>query len=608
MAGNGNGSVRLVDGQLSFSGGIDSGRVPTIASESFPEGLKRNQLAWLTNATCRGGGVLQRTGWKPVVQATNWPGLYQGGFMYQPDFAFPYIVVSIGGRIYRIRVDTDNSVEDLSAAFGLTNPPDIDQAFFTQGESFLIIQAGDLTTLPLFWDGTTLRRSNGITGNLVGPNINEIPAAGPMDYYMGRLWYAFGRVYAAGDIVQNTSSGTAAYNYRDSILKVTESPVALGGDGFIVPTTAGNIRGLTHTAELDTALGQGRLYIGTRNSVYRCNVPVTRTEWIAAGKDNGLGPDNQPLQTVSQIAFGFINDRSIVKINGDLFYQAIDGVRSLSLALRYFQQWGNTPISKNENRVLRFNDRALLRFSSGIEFDNRVLQTVLPFQTPVGVAHRGILPLDFDLITSLGEKYPPAWEGMYEVVDVLQMFQGDFGGRQRAFAMVVSKLTGNIDVWELTVTDRFDQEIDNDGNRVTWYFETPAYTWGNPFGLKQLDSLELWFDKLLGTVEFVVEYRVDQNPCWIFWHAWKECNAKDCREDTEPVLCPEYPTQPFCEGYRATMRLPKPPNRCEVNNIRPSTIGYQFQVRITIKGWCRLRGLLVYALPREQPPYDKIVC
>lgn len=603
---NGNGGVRIVDGQLTFSGGIDSGRVPTIASESFPEGLKRDQLAWITNATCRGGGVLQRTGWNPLVQSYGWDGIYQGGYMYQPDFALPYLVVSIGGRIYRIRVDTDNSIEDLSAAFGLTNPPLVDQAFFTQGEQFLIIQAGDLTTLPLFWDGVTLRRSNGITGVVPPPNnppnINELPAAGPMDYYMGRLWYAFGRVYTAGDIVRNTSSGTAAYNYRDSILKVTENPLALAGDGFIVPTTAGNIRGISHTAELDTALGQGRLYIGTRKNVFRLNVPVTRTDWIAAGNDT------QPLQTVAQIGYGFINDRSVVRVNGDLFYQGIEGVWSLALATRYFQQWGNTSISKNQNRVLRFNDRSLMRFSSGIEFDNRMLQTVLPFQTPVGVAHRGVMPLDFDLITSLGEKYPPAWEGMYEVVDVLQLFEGDFGGRQRGFSMIVSQTTGNIDVWELTTTDRFDKQVDNDGNRVSWYFETPAYTWGNPFGLKQLDGLELWFDKMLGTVEFMVEYRVDQNPCWIFWHAWKECTAKDCREDVDQVICPSYPVQPYCESFRATMNLPKPPVQCESGNMRPTNIGYQFQFRITIKGWCRLRGLLAYALPRQDVPYGKIVC
>ena len=70
----------------------------------------------------------------------------------------------IGGRIYQVRVDTDNSVVDLSAAFGLTMPPNEPIGFMAQGEEFLVIQSGDLITLPLFWDGVTLRRSLGFLG------------------------------------------------------------------------------------------------------------------------------------------------------------------------------------------------------------------------------------------------------------------------------------------------------------------------------------------------------------------------------------------------------------------------------------------------------------
>ncbi len=592
----------MVDGQMSWTGGVDSGRVSTMASEAVPDGLKRNQLAFLTNGTVRGGGISQRTGFKPLVQGAVWPGVFQCAYLYNPITAeLPYIVASIGGRIYRINVGTDNSVVDLSAAFGLTNPATEPLGFMVQGEEFLIIQAGDYTTLPLFWDGALLRRSVGFLG--VGNPGNELPAAGPMDYYMGRLWYAYGRQYIAGDIVGN-ASGTAPYQLRDSILKNTENPLSLAGDAFIVPSNAGNIRMLKHTAELDTALGQGRLLIGTTQAIYRLNVPVTRTDWIAASNAN------LPLQTVAQIRFGPVGDRSAVVVNGDLFYQTLEpAIRSLTYAIRYFQQWGNVPISRNENRVLRFNDRALLRYSSGIEFQNRLLQTALPYQTSVGVAHQGIIPLDFDLISSLEEKLPPAWEGLLEGVQVLQLLESDFGGLQRAFSMIVSQLSGEIEVWELTSTDRFDQQVNNDGNRVTWAIETPSYTWGNPMALKQLDGMELWIDKMLGTVQFLVEYRVDQNPCWLPWHAWKECTAKDCREDPDALTCDiDYPVTPYCESFKATMSLPAPPSRCIFESGRPSNQGYSFQIRVTIKGWCRVRGILVYALPRQQQPFHNLVC
>lgn len=694
---NGSG-IRIVDGQISFEGGIDSGRVPTMNSPGFETGLKPNQLAWLTNGTVRGGGVSQRTGWKPLVRNTKWPGIFQAAYMYEPPFANPYLVLMIGGRIYRVLVDTDNSVEDLSAAFGLTMPPDEPIGFMVQGEEFLVIQSGDLITLPLFWDGVTLRRSLGFLGIGAGPttlddafqitiqNVNdtrvgtvipagslftndagnftlkspftipaiaasavatvteayagtppvtvkvfvpgptffstgntytwtitakttvegpttgmasELPAAGPMEYYMGRLWYAFGRQYTAGDIVGSKASGTFSYRYRDSLLKTTENPVSLAGDAFIVPTNAGNIRALKHSANLDSALGEGQLYVFTRKNIYATTVPARRAEWSTL---------REPLQRVAQRDFGSVGDRCVVAVNGDLFYQAMDGIRSLAIAVRNFGSWGNIPISKPEQRVLRFNDRALMRFASGINFDNRLWQTVVPFQTVKGVAHQGIIPLDFDIIGSMADRLPPAWEGMYEGLYHLQLLEADFGGLQRGFDVVVSQATGNIDIWEMTTQDRFDSQVNGDGDRVSWYLETPAYTWNEPFMLKKLDGLELWFDKMLGTVQFMVEYRPDSSPCWIMWHSWKTCVSKDCREDTEAVTCPSYPVQPYCEGFKATVSLPSPPNQCEPNNARPSTEGYQFQIRLTIKGWCRLRGLRIYAQPKAKAPYQNIVC
>lgn len=581
--------VRLTEGQFDFAGGIDSGRVPALRSDIVPNGLPRNMVAWLTNATVRGGGILQRTGWIKLCTVHAGDALYQGGSVYEPDGADPQLILQIGGSLYQVRVDTDNSVVDLSAAFGLTNPPTEPQAYFAQGEQFLVIHAGDNVTLPLFWDGVTLRRSLGLPGG-------EIPAATAMDYYMGRLWYAQGRTYSAGDIVRGPS-GTAPYSRRDSILKVTENPLAIGGDGFTVPENAGNIRALKHSANLDTALGQGQLFVFTRKSIYSLNVPVTRTEWIAATDAN------QPLQRVVQKVNGTYGDRGIVSSNGDLFYQSMDGVRSLQLAVRNFQQWGNTPISNNVSRVFQFNDRSMMRFSSGIEFDNRLWETVLPYQTAVGVAFKAIAVLDFELITSLSEKLPPAWEGIYEGLDVLQLFEGDFGGRQRAFGVVLSRLTNDIEVWEFSDYLKFD----NGDNRVPWGVELPAYSWGRDLELKKLDGGEIWFDKVYGTVEIIVEYRVDADPCWQPWHQTSICVTRSSCETVAAPVC--YPEQMYREGYKFPVVLPVPPYpKCAVGQGRPANIGFYFQVRITIKGWARIRGVIIHALPFERQPFAGLSC
>lgn len=575
-------SLRLTDGSTTFEGGIDSGQIPTIESVLNPNGLKRNQLSWLTNATVRGGGITCRTGWVKRTKIISQPCLYQGGYMYEPDFDFPHLILNISGRTYQVRVDTDYTVNDVTA--GRLFPADQPQHWYAQGEQFLVIQNG--VNDPLVWDGTALR----VITEFGGANL--LPPGQSMDYFMGRMWVANGREYLAGDIVRGPS-GTAPYNFRDAILHMTENTYLAGGGKFIVPTTAGNIRALAHTANLDTALGEGRLFIFTRKTIYACNVTPTRAQWATL---------TEPLQTVVQRQFGTTSDRSIVPVNGDLFYQSIDGVRSLLLAIRYFDQWGNIPISREMERILRFNDRALLRFGTGINFDNRLWQSVGPKQTPVGVAHQAVMLLDFDLISNLGSKLPPVWEGIYEGLDFLQLFVGDFGGRERAFAVIHSHITGDIELWELTTSERFNE---ND-RRTEWYLETPAYTWGNNFTLKKLDSAEFWFDKISGTVDVTVEYRVDQNPCWIRWHTFQMCSARTSCETVEHPVC--YPEQPFCEGYKATITLPQPPVDCVDSQGRPSNIGYQFQMRITVHGWCRIRGILIHAIPVDKAPFAGMAC
>jgi hypothetical protein len=288
-----------------------------------------------------------------------------------------------------------------------------------------------------------------------------------MEYYQGRIWVQVGaRQYSGGDIIYGPN-GTPPGN-ANSILRWVENTYLAGGGVFSVPNSGGSIRGLSYTANMDTATGQANLIIGTREALYALDVPVSRTNWIAAG---GTGAA-LPVQKIIQNRYGPVSDRSMVRSNSDLFYQAYDGVRSLQIALRYFNQHGQTPISHNENRALQFNNRAFLSFASGIEFDNRLLQTVLPFQTSVGVAHQGIMPLDFDLLTTLQEKLPPAWEGMHEGLDFMQLLQAESGGLQRAFTVVHSQSTGRIQIWEMTNYSK----TDHGDVRVKWYVEFPSLT------------------------------------------------------------------------------------------------------------------------------------
>lgn len=587
----------LTDGAVDFSGGVDSGKVPLIQSTSNPNGVHRDQVCWATNATMRGGTISPRAGWKYLTTITDGTTLYQGGWMYEPGNANPYLILSIGGRILQVQCLAGFAPVDLSTAFALTNPATVDQAYFTQGEEFLVIQAGDAVTLPLFWDGTTLRRSHGLAP---GPGLTpELPAAWAMDYYQGRIWYAQARTTQAGDIVGGVN-GTVAYNFRDAILKVTENPLCAAGDGFSLPSHGGPIRALSHSSAIDKALGEGNLFIFTRNDVTLLDVPITRADWTST---------TEPVQRMIQNKYGTPAERSVVRVNGDLFYVTMEpGTRSLALAVRYFNQWGNTPISRNMNRLIPFQDRSMLRFASGILFDNRLYHTCLPFLAgDMGVAFNALEVLDFDLTSSLQDKLNqnavPAWEGISDGLAILQVFQGDFGGLDRAFAVVASNVDGTIQLWELTSGDKFE----NGDNRITWTAEFPAFDFQDSFQFKELQGGHLWMDRIYGKVDILVEYRSDDSACWTFWAKFDKCYARTSCEDLVSPIC--YPIQPYGEGAGKPLSLPHPDLKvCDSNGIRPMGLGYSFQVRVTIKGFARFRGLLLFASPRQQSVYANQVC
>jgi len=595
-----------LDGAADFSGGCDSVKVTTIQGPLIPNGLARNQVSWANNVTFRDGAIGPRSGWNRLGTVHAGNALYQGGMVYDPDGGDPYLLLSIGGHIFLVPPDGTQYIRDLSVEFGLFNPPDVEQAFFEQAEQFAIIQAGDFqsigqvpaATLPLFWDGATLWRSKGITNILVAPGtpgVNEIPAATCMCYFQGRLWYAQNRQYSAGDIVGG-NSGTIGYKFKDAVLNVTESPLVLGGDGFTIPTAAGKIRALKDSANLDATLGEGRLYIFTRKQVFALNVPVDRTDWIGTTKSN------YPVQTVVQKVNGSVNDRGVVAVNGDLYYQSLEpGIRSLVTAIRYFQQPGNRQIANNLQRILKFNDRALLHACSGIEFNNRLLETQLPRRVPQGIVHDAWVSMDFTPIDTFETKLPPIWEGMGQSVPTFQFFTADFGGLQRAFAVTLAN-DSSIELWEISQNERFDQG----DKRITSYVEFPAFNWGRQFDLKRAVSVELWLDRLYGETNFTLEYRPDGDPCWYTWHKWQMCTARNSCEDVHNPIC--YPALEKGESYRATITLPMPPLVCNKTMERPSNVGYQIQPKLSWHGHVRVRGIFLYGEDRERKLYENLVC
>lgn len=559
-----------------------------------PVSLGRDQLAWAVNATFRNGYAQPRPGITRCIldldnldtPANFTTGIYQGAIGFERR---NQLVVTIGGRLYRIDPDTwtvtDISTTDL-------NPSNRYRAWLAEAEDFIIIQDGQ--SAPWFYDGSVTRRSDtfGIGGR------RQVPAGTAMVFSSGRLLTCLqdNRQFVVGDLT-GADSGTVQYAYRDSVLYLTENDTLDGGGAFSVPINAGELTAFRPIAQIDTSTGQGPTQVFTTGGVFSLNAPTDRTAWATV---------TFPIGTVSMISGGSTSDRATVNVNGDLWFRSLDGIRSFMVARRDFNTWVNTPMSQEVTRALATDDRNLLGYASAAVFDNRLLMTVNPYRVwDHGICHRGLVVLDFAPVAYLNVRTPPAWEGLWTGVQVLQVLSCTLSGRERCFIFGYDETQG-IQLWEISK----DRVGDSDGVNdfpIEWSPETcglnfPRRDQPSPVlpgsDLQRLENGQLFVDEIQGTVTFTLSYRADQDPCWHDWHSWSVC-ATD-------TLCPDFGSQEcitpqvYERQYRQPFRLPNLAYACDPSTNKPYNVGAEFQVKLAITGQCRLKRLEVIAYDQQE--------
>lgn len=579
---------RLTDGFTDLSGGMDSGRSPSLASEANPGGLQRNQVTFAVNATMRGGKIKPRPGMRQIALnvsgVTGYSGLFQGGTVYDPGSG-SVLVASIAGKLFQYDVNS-GIVSDASVANDL-NSPTVPQAWFQQAENYLIVQDG--SSAAIIYNGAVSVRA--------GAAQNMVPTGTLMAYCMGRLCVVLpdGYSYRVGDLVFGPS-GTAAFGYRDAVLYFTEnSYFNEGGDltarVFGTSNDLGPITALRPIAQSDNSLGQGPLQVFTAFGAFSANLPFDRTTWKNLAN---------PLQVVSLISNGATSQDSTQPVNSDLFFRASDGIRTFITARRNFGQWSNLPISKEMNRVLLYDNLDLLKYSSAVNFDNRLLITCSPSRSDYGTYHRGLVALDFDLISSMNQKANPAYDGVWTGPKILKILKGRFGGVDRCFIFSLED-NNTVGLWELTTGDTSD----NEGTPINWYFETPAYPFASPFTLKRLDTGDMWINNLHGTCNFVLKYRPDRYPVWQSWQSWAECATTGlCSPAGATCMTFTPPNQP---QFRPRMTFVRPAETTDPTTSRFMGDGYEFQARLEISGYCEIPMMRLHAFERNEIAYGPVL-
>ena len=415
--------------------------------------------------------------------------------------------------------------------------------------------------------------------------IPELPVSRMGAYGLGRNWVSLpdGRSFIGGDIVGG-SSGTPALSNRDAVLHTTENDYLFGGGSFVVPGNVGDIRSMTFSATLDVSLGQGPLQVGTPTSFFSCQAPVDRTIWQSI---------TNPILTQSLIGKGPLGQYGTVLVNSDILFRARDGLGSLILARREFDTWGNTPISREMQRVIDVDNQALLENSTAVQFDNRLLMGCLPFQGPLGVYHQGLIALNFDPVSSLRGKTSSIYDGLWTGIQAFQFVTGQFSGDERSFAFCYNSFSNRIELFELLQSG--EGEFDNDGSPMTWSFETSSLflaTRGKgPFDLAKLVDGEMYISDIEGIVQIQTWYRPDYSECWIPWHSFGICASSGPKQ------------------YRSRLGLGKPSETdCDPATNRPFCIGNNFQVRVQVTGACKFMGLLLKAVPEWETKFSVPIC
>lgn len=589
----------LVDSLGPCALGIHSGLPPVL--------LPQGQASFAVNVTMRDGFPRTRPRWAkialtyagPITQASATRAIFQGAAFYNGYGGISScLVASIGGRIFRYAITGQSAkVQEITpqvpngTAIDPNNPLLL-QAWMAQGQEFLLISDGQ--SFNIVFDGAG-------TSRLSSPN--QLPPCRQSHYCNGRFVVALPdtRSYIASDLVYTVpssgqSGGTPAHNYRDSILYINDNQAILGGRAFAVPLSAGPITALFSVAIPDTSLGQGPLQVATTGGIFSVTLPLDATLWTTT---------QQPSQVITLPNGGITGQFAVTTVNGDAWYRSLDGLRSFVTARRDFNTWVQTALSFELERVLPYDTQPLLGHASAVNFSNRLLCTCSPYDTRGrGIAHRGLVALDFNNISSLTTRSQPAYDGLWTGQPVLQLLTGDIDGVNRCFAFCLDG-EGDICLYEIGADNAgwFDYDGTQDVATECW-LESAALLG------KDADPRSLVFKRLLtgnlflarlagvdeGTLPITLSYTSDQYPCWQDWHSFTLC-ARSC---AQPEACAQpLTTQP---QYATYLVIPQPDDTCNPITDRPFRTGYTFQVKLAWSGSLELRRLLLWASPQPEPP------
>jgi len=504
---------RVYDGWMSLEGGVDAGRAPTL--------LEANQCASSENMVYRGGHPTPRPGIRKLTENFRNPdhcytllgnntdqfvtgqeasrayknGFFQGIIGYSPHKGDDCLMAMVNGRLFKIIPGVSDAIV---TEIEMTRRNNFKRqiAYMVQADKWLIVQDGESSAI--LYDGAEARRANekstGIGDStsvtyISDPEKTEVPVGTIMAYGMGRVCVVVNdRDVAFGDLY---GSHTDQTDPADSLVSFTERNFLAGGFDAAIPFQQGVATGAVFFPQLDTSTGNGQLMVFAERGASAFFLSLPRELW-----------QTSQFQILALLTTGLRGHRSVSVVNEDLWFRSEDGYRSYRQARSEAAGWAHIPLSTNVRQFMDVDNERLLKYGSSIYFNNRIIGTCSPYgNNNLTTLHQGMVVVDFDILSSFGTKFRPAWDGHWNKynsgIQFYQLVTGKFKGVTRAFAFGLDG-DGVNQLYEFSLDDKDDFDGPVEWELVSRSFDFSKISQqGNPFTENEIYDADIWLREII---------------------------------------------------------------------------------------------------------------
>ena len=572
------------DGNVSFAGGQSDGLLA--------DRIRPDQYQKAVNITTKDGTVSPRPGFVhkelEVITEGNVngrsyarifrTGKFQAAMAYDTDEGI-FIIAVVSGIIFRV----DPRTLEVTVIF-LGEEEDGDRMNqyskrinWSYAGRFLTFF--DHPNLPVILEKLDARRTDPDRKSAAGVPLPEIPVSAIGTYVQNRLWVAS----AVHEFTASDPVGGINLDAPITFEEVLASGGAYAGQVFSLGSQSANqpITAMGFLQVADTSTGVGPLFIATRNSIYLYQANLPRTEWeeTAFGR---LGLYNA----------GMAGPRTFTNQNSDLMFLSGDNqVRSLLLGRAGQERWENAPLSREVSPWLEeFANNDLIQVGVAATVGNRVFFSVAPYRTTAmsldgqsvfDYAHGGMIVLELDNVSGIGQAASPAWAGLWTGISPMEMITLDEG------LYIFSKDDGGINrLYFMDENITYDVFEGNEVDIVSRIY-TKEYSFNSPFQDKELGNISYSMSDIEGSFAFRSEYKPGHSDKWSLWRNFYHCAKTEicdasCEEDCGVYECalPTLNSHSFRE-----MDFGDPEEKdCDPLTNEQSDVMRKTQLRLTMRG------------------------